>query len=310
MLTIVMYHYVRDLPHTRFPEIKGLLTRHFEGQLDYIQKHYTVCSFKQILAAARGEEPLPANSCLLPFDDGVSAHYLPVFPRLMDRRITAGFYPPAKPIEEHKMLDVHKIHFILAQGHQPKELIAAIFKLLQERRSRFPLPNDDELYKNYATAGRFDPPEVVFIKRILQKGLPEILRNELVDALFKKYVSQDEETFAAELYMDLSQLRCMAQAGMEIGGHGYRHVWLETLTEAEQKDEIDRTVQFLTKIYNRSPVDWVMSYPYGSFNETTLSILSQTSCRIGLTTKVATVPDLSHLMQMDRLDTNDLPKSV
>ena len=54
MLTIVMYHCVRDLPRTRFPRIKGLLTEKFEGQLDYISGRYSLCSLKQVLAASRG----------------------------------------------------------------------------------------------------------------------------------------------------------------------------------------------------------------------------------------------------------------
>ena len=39
MLTVVMYHYVRDLPRTRFPAIHGMRLEHFEGQLDYLTKH-------------------------------------------------------------------------------------------------------------------------------------------------------------------------------------------------------------------------------------------------------------------------------
>jgi peptidoglycan/xylan/chitin deacetylase (PgdA/CDA1 family) len=304
-----MYHYVRDLPRTRYPQIKGLLTEHFDGQLDYIQKHYNVCSFAQVLEATRGGDTLPPNPCLLTFDDGFIDHYVTVFPRLLDRKITAGFYPPSQTTEEHKMLDVHKVHFILASGHDPAELIKEIFALLKPRRETYNLPTDDELYRTLATASRFDPAEVIFIKRILQKGLPEDLRNQLVDELFRKYVSSDEASFACELYMDLPQLKCMAQAGMEIGGHGRKHVWLETLPEADQKDEIDHTVQFLTSIYGRKLSSWVMSYPYGSYNETTIKLLNQVDCHIGLTSKVALVTDLSRPMELERLDTNDLPKS-
>ena len=38
--TIIAYHYVRDLSDTDYPEIKGLLTSEFEGQLDYLSKYY------------------------------------------------------------------------------------------------------------------------------------------------------------------------------------------------------------------------------------------------------------------------------
>ena len=58
-LTIVMYHYVRDLAHSRYPRIKGLSIEAFEGQLDYLTTHYTVCSMRQVLEAARGRGALP-----------------------------------------------------------------------------------------------------------------------------------------------------------------------------------------------------------------------------------------------------------
>src|SRR5438132_4657073 len=114
MLTIVTYHYVRDLPRTRFPEIRGLATGRFEGQLDYLTEHYTFCHPDEVLAAVRGETVLPPNGCLLTFDDGLSDHYTTVFPRLEERGIPAVFFPAARPIPERTMLEVHMIHFVLA----------------------------------------------------------------------------------------------------------------------------------------------------------------------------------------------------
>ena len=37
-VTIVMYHYVRDLERTRYPEIKGLDAKKFRGQLMHIRR--------------------------------------------------------------------------------------------------------------------------------------------------------------------------------------------------------------------------------------------------------------------------------
>ena len=63
-LTIVMYHFVRELPLTRFPAIKGLLTSRFAGQLDYLARHYQFVTVEQCLAALRGESPLPERAAL------------------------------------------------------------------------------------------------------------------------------------------------------------------------------------------------------------------------------------------------------
>ena len=49
MLTIVMYHYVRDLRRSRFPGIKGLSLDAFEGQLEYLDHHQTAPAMAQYM---------------------------------------------------------------------------------------------------------------------------------------------------------------------------------------------------------------------------------------------------------------------
>ena len=50
--TIVMYHYVRELPYTRYPEIKGLKTSLFKEQLLWLQKHYNFVTHLDLIDAA------------------------------------------------------------------------------------------------------------------------------------------------------------------------------------------------------------------------------------------------------------------
>ena len=113
-LTIVSYHYVRPIKSSQYIEIKGLEKTDFEGQIEYIMQHYNVVSMEHIVASIHGEEELPQMALLLAFDDGFSDHYLHVFPHLVDLKIPAAFYPCVSPTMQRKMLDVHKIHFILA----------------------------------------------------------------------------------------------------------------------------------------------------------------------------------------------------
>lgn len=48
LLTVVVYHYVRPLSDSAFPEIKGLELSAFEEQLDYIERNYQVVSAAQV----------------------------------------------------------------------------------------------------------------------------------------------------------------------------------------------------------------------------------------------------------------------
>jgi peptidoglycan/xylan/chitin deacetylase (PgdA/CDA1 family) len=136
------------------------------------------------------------------------------------------------------------------------------------------------------------------------------VRAELAQRLLEEYVGVDEATLAHELYMEPEQLRCMARLGMDVGGHGAAHVWLDSLTRPAQADEIDATLAFLARVHGRPPADWVMCYPFGGYDATTLELLRERGCALGLTTRVDVARDLGRPLELPRLDTNDLPTSA
>ena len=103
------------------------------------------------------------------------------------------------------------------------------------------------------------------------------------------------------------QLRDMAAHGMEIYGHSDRHAWYEDLSPAQQGQDIQRTLQWLTVVHGERPLRWVMSYPYGSYTPVTLRLLRKAGCVVGLTNQPGVVPDFSRPLEMPRLDTIDLP---
>ena len=57
-LTIVSYHYVRPIRDSKYALIKGLEKTDFEGQMEYIMRHYNVVSMEHVVASIRGEEPV------------------------------------------------------------------------------------------------------------------------------------------------------------------------------------------------------------------------------------------------------------
>lgn len=305
--TIVMYHYVRELPYTRYPEIKGLTTSLFREQVLYLQKHYNFVRAKDLIAARDGEA-LPPNAVWLTFDDGYIDHYMNVFPLLDELGIEGAFFPPAKAILNHEVLGVNKIHFILASAKNMDGLLGDVYHLLDEYRAEYSLESNEYYWYKLAQANRFDPAEVIFVKRLLQVELPEATRKKITDVMFRKYVTEDEAAFSRELYMNEEQLNCMLRHGMCIGSHGYDHYWLDSLTPERQAEEIDLSMEFLQEI----GVDmdgWVMNYPYGAYNESLVEILKKRGCAFGLSTQVA-VADLAkdNIFALPRLDTNDLPK--
>jgi peptidoglycan/xylan/chitin deacetylase (PgdA/CDA1 family) len=102
----------------------------------------------------------------------------------------------------------------------------------------------------------------------------------------------------------------MIRCGMYVGGHGARHYWPDRLDLASQTAEIDASLDFLRSL-GAPTDDWVMCYPYGAYNDTLLALLQARNCAVGLTTKVAIArPGIDAMLELPRIDTNDLPISA
>lgn len=309
MLTIVAYHYVRDLARSRFPRLKGLDLSLFRGQLGYLRRHYVPVTMEWLLAANDGGEPLPRNAVLLTFDDGYIDHFQYVLPILEEQAFQGCFFPAGLPCLEGRLLDVNKIHYLLASTAEYGTLVEELFAALDRRRGPARLASNEAYWARHGQPSRFDSPQVTFIKRMLQMGLPKPVRQEITDELFCRHVTHDEPALAQELYLSLDQLRCMRRHGMFIGGHSYGHEWLDTLDVQDQQRDIDRSLEFLSQI-GCNTRRWVMCYPYGAHNASLLAILRRQGCVAGLTTERAVVQDGNDPLLLPRLDTNDLPQQA
>lgn len=306
-VTIIMYHYIRDLKNSRFPNIKGLDKEKFIGQIEYLKKNYHFTTMEEVIYSLESKEKLPPKSVLLTFDDAYTDHFTNVFPILDEYQIQGSFYAPVKAITEHVVLDVNKIHFILASQQDYNTLIKDIQLWLEKHQKEFQLKSFEYYYKKLAHVGRYDTKDVIFIKRLLQVELNESIRMMLVDELFLKYVGMNEASFSRELYMDASQLKTMLKYGMHIGSHGFNHYWWNRLKEKELEEEIDRSMHFLNEL-GVDMSQWTACYPYGSYSEEAVKMLAERKCKLAVTTEVR-IADLErdHRFLMPRLDTNDLP---
>lgn len=310
-LLIAMYHYVRDLKNSRYPDIKGLDYKLFKEQIDFFSKNFHVVTMEEVIAARNGSFLLPDKALLLTFDDGYIDHYTFVMPVLLEYGMQGSFFIPGKTFVESTLLDVNKVHFILASSKSDTLLKDVLSQLNYYRGSEYDIPSNEDLLNEYAIANRFDNKETVFVKRILQTAIPEELRRIISSNLFSKYIGGiTESQFAKELYLNYDQIKCMKKNGMHIGIHGYDHYWLGNLPEDMMKRDIERALEVFDGIVDVN--SWVMNYPYGSYNNAVTSYLSQTGCKLGLTTEVRCADlEVDKPYQIPRLDTNDFPpKSV
>lgn len=309
-IKIVMYHFVRELDLTRYPHIKARKLSEFKDQLDYLEKDHEFVTVEDCIDTLNGNHELPKNAVLLTFDDGYKDHFDNVFPILEEKDIQGCFFPPVRAVLGDVVLDVNKIHYMLAVNEENKNidgLVDKIFQLLDKHRESYGLKSNEEYYSEFAKEGRYDPEEVIFIKRLLQKGLPEEARKNIVDELFNEYVDVEENVLSNELYMSMDQVRCMQRNGMHIGSHGYDHHWLDTLPEEKVKKEIERSVEFLDKI-GVPKKQRTFCYPYGAYNDEISELLQKRGFRLGFTTEAGAADlDEGSAMELPRIDTNEIP---
>ena len=313
-VTVVMYHYVRDLKNSRYPNIKGLDIEKFKKQIKFFKENYNFIKIEDLIEYYKKpkEKKIPDKAILLTFDDGYKDHYTYVLPVLLENNIQGSFYIPTKCFQDKKVLDVNKIHFILESciGEEEKVLSEIKEYLETNKDSRISLSYDD-YFQEYAVASRFDKKEVIFIKRMLQVALPEDYREKIVEQLFKKYVCSienkiiSERAFWEELYLTPEQIRAMEKLGMHIGFHSHNHVWLDSLKKEEQEFQIKSSINYFKEI-GIDTKKMTISYPYGGYNEETIELMKKYNIPLGFTTEVEKIDlEKSDYLRLPRMDTND-----
>lgn len=213
-LYISMYHYTRDLQNSRYPKIKGLDISLLRQQFEFFKNNFNVVTMEDAISAINGGV-LPEKALLLTFDDGYIDNYTYALPLLEEFGFQGSFFIPGKTFAAHQLLDVNKIHYVLASAPHAEVLVKDVFERMDHYRGAgYEYLANEELYAQYASANRLDNKDIVFVKRMLQTVLPESLRNRISSDLFEKYVGVPEKQLAYELYMTEEQIRTLKRHGM------------------------------------------------------------------------------------------------
>lgn len=282
-----MYHYVRDGARVHARTVAEL-----EAELDHVAERYTCVRLDDVVAGA-----WPDEGCLLTFDDGLVEHLDVVAPALERRGLSGVFCPPGRAVVERRPLDVQRTQFLLTATADHEALARRILDAVDD---------PDRLWAENTPPHRYDAPATVFVKRALQEGLADGQREELLETLFREHVTDDDEAFADSLYLTLDGCRELVRRGHEVIGHGWEHRRLGLLDEAAQREELERTRDFVQDVGGT----WALCYPYGSRSATTLRLLRDLRCAAGLTTDPRRATPADSLLELPRIDTNDLQLEV
>ena len=305
---VVMYHFVRDAERTPYPGIRARRVADFQGQVEFLCRHHQPLTMRDLLRFAAGECDLPAGGFYLTFDDGFRDHLDTVMPILQRAGLEGAFFPMTEPLVRGRVPSVEKLRFLIYNVDFPTvqaEFFGALGRLFPDVDAS-PWRYDDASAPRATKYARFDDPRVAHFKRAVTLEIPRQVRDAVLDTVFTRHFGPDAD-FIDELYMNWSELAELRAGGMVIGGHTVTHPWLPRLSAGEQGEQINVAWNQLERRLGR-PLE-VFAYPYGAFDTATLAILRRRGCRLAFTTHIGTSLDRRRPLQVDRLDTNDLPVS-
>lgn len=248
-LVTVVWHYVRDPEAEPRVGAGAVDPATFEAQLELIGRTRTVVGWPVVAAALEGGASLPSDAVLLTFDDGLVDHHATVLERLARRGWPGVFFVTARRPGERLSVG-HRIHAVLA-SLTPAELHDAILdRLSPAARARFSAAEGRE------RAAGFDAIDV--LKRALQRDLADAA-GPILSALIEEHRGSESD-LADAIHLSGDQVADLREAGMTIGGHGRRHLWLDWEPAHRVRAEIADSAAFLAT----EPRPWSFAYPYGA----------------------------------------------
>jgi peptidoglycan/xylan/chitin deacetylase (PgdA/CDA1 family) len=300
-LHVVMYHYVRDLPRTRWPRIHAVLLDDFRRQISVLSDAYEMATLESALAFLDGRYRPRRSLCLLTFDDGLKEHYATVTPILHDAGVQGVFMVQTSG-PEGKVAAVHKNHFLLA-AVDFEEYRA---RFLARLESLWHGPRADVDNHDVRRAYRWDSLEIARFKYLVNFIVAEPVRQQILDELFDEYLGS-ERPFAGHLYVNWEEAREMQSAGMVIGGHSHDHASLPALTDDAKRADLTRSTALLRDNLDPQPA-WPFSYPYGAVDDATVTILRELEFACAFTTAFGTNAARADPFHIGRMDPKDVAR--
>jgi len=301
----VMYHYVRK-PLSEVPYFTYLDSDQFEKQLDYFSENYSIITREQYLTALNNGQA-PANSLVLTFDDGLADHYDFVRPALLKRKMWGMFFISTSPYSEHRLLDVHRTHYLLGRIGGAEFLKQVNSRIKEEMLLRDRI----EILQSNTYTHQNNREAVTSVKRLLNYLIRPDARREILDEIIREIVG-DEELLAKRFYLSVEQITQMVDDGFGIGCHAHSHTLLSNLSQSEQRYEVLESTRILDRL-TEGRLFPCFCYPYGgrhSYDRNTLTLIETAKYASGFSVEsrdIANSDLVNYKFELPRYDCNEFP---
>lgn len=122
VLRVVVYHRLLapGQPFAGDPHLLSATVAEFDHQIAYMRRHYTPVSAAQVVAALRGEAPLPRGAVLVTFDDAYRDVLTHAWPVLQRYRVPALLFVPTAFPGTDRLFWWDEVYEALRQTDRPQ----------------------------------------------------------------------------------------------------------------------------------------------------------------------------------------------
>lgn len=208
----IFYHTVSNQPLTHIKhlyQVRDVPT--FEQDLDYLLAHYTPIDLSAFIAHIYEQKPLPKQSFLLTFDDGLAECATVVAPILQQKGIPATFFINSDFVDNKALMFRYKASLLIDLLSDNTKVQQALVK---GQLAKYQLP-----FKGIKQS-------LLAVCWPQQAVLDDLAK--ALDYCFDEFLEQEQP------YMTASQIQQLLDQGFDIGGHSQNHPTYNLLPLAQQ----------------------------------------------------------------------------
>jgi len=303
---VLMYHFVHGRSKSLLDKYNGVTLDNFEQQLNFLCEKYTPLTHADFSNSANNGDKIHDHGFYLTFDDGTKDHIDNVLPILLNKGITASFFPVTQPLVDGKVSIVEKQRFLQYIAHAKysdfiEQFCMTILEYMPELKPIID-PSDKNILqaKTYLADQDFYSNEERFYRKIRNEYIPVQLFNEVISNEFSTYYYKEDD-FVKQYYMDASDIAKLHNSGMTIGGHSHTHPVLTQISNNDIEKEVKYSLDTLKTIVGNSIESF--AYPFGIDNQFTVKQLIKNEVKYSFIVGNSSV-DTSDPYKIPRIDSS------
>lgn len=253
----------------------------FAKQMALMKRRFKVLPIEEFTRRMEHKIPFENSSCLITFDDGWKDNYTHALPILKANGIPAVVFLP--------------VNYIGKRRHFWHEALVQLFVLAVKTARKDPA-RAERLREVVAQTGCeeiFDVPDedprpqiIAVISNNRRELLPSAI-DAALSGLSRELGVDDGDLEGIDRFMDWDEVRAMAQAGIQFGGHGAEHRLLSHVPIEEAREDIQRSKEVIDRqVKVATPT---FSYPRGYWTPQVAELVKASGFRLAFLAKGGSV---------------------